>query len=381
MHDAFERRAVELQRRMAQADLDWLVITDRDSIYYFTAAENYIERIYNRPTILVVPREGECSLLAPFGDCPMIGVMSWVRRIVPYKDGDAVTWDKALVDILSASRGPIGIETHYDPMVVRALAEKRGREALVDASALIEEMRLIKDAEEIRLARQSGQVASAMMRACREALREGVPEYEVSLAAIAAGTRAAARFLSDAGPGRLRSPMVHGLQVMKSGATTVLGHCRPTVHCVEAGEPVAVCLCGLVDFGNMKLAMDRPFLVGHMTAQQEEICRTAYESEISGIEAIRPGATAQDVHQAAIEIILAKGYHVSSRTGRGLGHSYFEKPQLVNGDATVLRPGMIIVVDGNIKVPGFGVQYGDSVLVTEDGYEVLTDFPSDPLIA
>jgi Xaa-Pro aminopeptidase len=366
---------------MAAAGLDWFVITDRDSIYYFTAAENYIERIYNRPTVLIVPREGECSVLAPFGDCPMIGVMSWIRQVVPYKDGDAVTWDKALLEILSASRGPIGIETNYDSMVVRALAEGRGRETLVDASALIEDMRLIKDAEEIRLARQSGQVADAMMQACRDALREGVPEYEVSLAAIAAGTRAAAGFLSDKGPGRLRSPMIHGIQVMKSGATTVLGHCRPTVHCVEAGEPVAVCLCGMVDFGNMKLAMDRPFLVGRMTSQQEEICRTAYESQIKGIEAVRPGATAQDIHHAAIEVLLSKGYNVSSRTGRGLGHSYFEKPQLVNGDTTILRPGMILAIDGNIKVPGFGVQYGDSVLVTEDGYEMLTDFMSDPLIA
>lgn len=380
MLDVFERRTAELQSRMAAAGLDWFVITDRDSIYYFTAAENYIERIYNRPAILIVPREGECSLLAPFGDCPMIGAMSWVRQVVPYKDGDAVTWDKALLDIMSAGRGPIGIETAYDPMVVRALAAARGRETLVDASALIEDMRLIKDAEEIRLLRQAGQVANAMMKACRDALREGVPEYEVSLAAIAAGTRTAAGFLTDTGPGRLASPMVTGLQVMKSGATTVLGHCRPTVHCVEAGEPIAVCLCGMLNFRNMKLAMDRPFIVGHMTSQQEAICRTAYESQVKGIEAVRPGATAQDVHQAAIEVIVAKGYNVSSRTGRGLGHSYFEKPQLVNGDMTVLRPGMVLAVDGNIKVPGLGVQYGDSVLVTEDGYELLTDFTSDPLI-
>lgn len=380
MHEAFERRAAELQTRMAASGLDWFVITDRDSIYYFTAAENYIERIYNRPAILIVPREGECSLLAPFGDCPMISAMSWVRQVVPYKDGDAVTWDKALLDILSSSRGPIGIETTYDPMVIRALAAGRGRETLVDASSLIEDMRLIKDAEEIRLLRQAGQVANAMMQACRDALREGVPEYEVSLAAIAAGTRTAAGFLTDTGPARLASPMIQGLQVMKSGATTVLGHCRPTVHCVEAGEPIAVCLCGMINFRNMKLAMDRPFIVGHMTSQREAICRIAYESQVKGIEAVRPGATAQDVHQAAIEVIVAKGYNVSSRTGRGLGHSYFEKPQLVNGDTTVLRPGMVLAIDGNIKVPGFGVQYGDSVLVTEDGYELLTDFMTDPLI-
>lgn len=380
MYDVFERRAAELQSRMAVAGLDWFIITDRDSIYYFTAAENYIERIYDRPVILIVPREGECSLLAPFGDCPMIAAMSWVRQLVPYKDGDALTWAKLLVDRLSSSPGAIGIESFYDPMVVQALEADRGREALVDASALIMEMRLIKDAEEIRILRQAGEVANAMMRACRDALRAGVPEYEVSLAAIAAGTRTAAGFLSDKGPGRLASPMVHGLQVMKSGATTVLGHCRPTVHRVEAGEPVAVCLCGLINFRNMKLGMDRPFIVGHMTSQQKAICRTAHESQLKGLEAVRPGATAQDVHQAAIEVIVAAGYNVSSRTGRGLGHSYFERPQLVNGDMTILRPGMVLVVDGNIKVPGFGVQYGDSVLVTDDGYELLTNFTSDPLI-
>lgn len=378
MFEAFKRRSAALQARMAATGVDCFVITDRDSLYYFAAAENTIERSFGRPTILFIPAEGTCSLLVPFADCPMIEVMSWVRPIIPFRDSHKSSWQEPLLGLLASNKvRTIGIETFYDSLVMRAMEENFGRGALRDATSLIAELRLIKDEEEVRVLRQAGIVADAMMRACCEALREEVPEYEVSLAAIAAGTRAAARFLTDQGPGRLASPMIHGLQVMKSGPNTVLGHCRPTVRRIAAGEPVAVCLCGMVNFGNMKLALDRPFHIRHMTHEQEAMCAVALESQRKALELVRPGAVAEDIHRAAAEVIRASGYGLGSRTGRGLGHSFSESPQLIDGDRTVLRPGMVLAVDGNLKVPGYGVQFGDSVIVTEAGHELLTNFPRE----
>ena len=370
-----------LQTRMSEADLDWFVITNRDSIYYFTGAENYIERVFGRPTILLVPREGGSRIFAPFGDCPMIEAMSTVGKIIPFRDTHEGSWSRLLLDELAHRRGGrIGIEAAYDPLVVSVLVSEFGRAALIEACDMIDDLRLIKDASEIDTLRKGGIVAQAMMRACREALLEGVPEYEVSLAAINAGTRAAAAFLTDQGPGRLASPMIQGLQVFKTGDTTVLGHCRPTVRRIKAGEPVAVCLCGMISFGNMKLGMDRPFIIGHMTSEQERVCETALASQKHALEAVKPGARAEDIHRAATQVVLDAGYGISSRTGRGLGHSHFEKPQLIDEDKTLLRPGMVIVVDGNVKVPGCGVQFGDSVVVTDSGFEPLTSFSTEVLV-
>jgi Xaa-Pro aminopeptidase len=312
----------------------------------------------------------------------MIEVMGYADRVVPFHDAIGKAWSDLLVEIVSGhGRGPIGFEADHDPAVFRVLAREFGPDSMADVGALVDELRIVKDAHEIENLRICGRIVDAMMAACREALHAGVPEYEVSLAAIRAGTIAAAAHLTDTGPRRLETPMIRGLQVLKTGATTVLGHCRPTVRRIPAGEPVAVCLCGMVDFRNMKAALDRPYFIGSMTREQERVCSVALESQQSALRMVRPGALASDVHLAACEVLKSAGYKVSSRTGRGLGHSNFEKPQLLGDDRTVLRPGMVLVVDGNVKVPGCGVQFGDMVLVTEHGHELLTGASHDILIS
>jgi Xaa-Pro dipeptidase len=48
---------------------------------------------------------------------------------------------------------------------------------------------------------------------------------------------------------------------------------------------------------------------------------------------------------------------------------------LVTGDKTVLQPGMVLAIDGSVTVDTFRAQIGDSFIITEDGYEPLTDHP------
>ena len=63
------------------------------------------------------------------------------------------------------------------------------------------------------------------------------------------------------------------------------------------------------------------------------------------------------------------------RCGRATGFSFLESPQLVTGDRTVIRPGMVLAVDGSVTVETFRAQVGDSFIVTEDGWEPITEHP------
>ena len=63
----------------------------------------------------------------------------------------------------------------------------------IDLVPIISEIRMIKSAEELNLARHAGQVAIAMMSAGHEAINDGVAEYEVALATSQAGTRMASQ--------------------------------------------------------------------------------------------------------------------------------------------------------------------------------------------
>jgi len=55
--------------------------------------------------------------------------------------------------------------------------------------------------------------------------------------------------------------------------------------------------------------------------------------------------------------------------------SFLEAPQLVTGDTTILQPGMVLAVDGSVAVDEFRAQIGDSFIITQDGYEPVTEHP------
>jgi Xaa-Pro aminopeptidase len=132
----------------------------------------------------------------------------------------------------------------------------------------------------------------------------------------------------------------------------------------------------MTNFHRFKLGFDRTFWIGEITDPgQAEVYETAVASQKAALAALRPGVTAESVHAAYAEVIRGAGYDYPFRCGRATGFSFLEKPQLVTGDETVLQPGMVLAVDGSVTVDTFRAQVGDSFIITEDGYEAITDHP------
>lgn len=66
------------------------------------------------------------------------------------------------------------------------------------------------------------------------------------------------------------------------------------------------------------------------------------------------------------------------RTGHGIGLGNHEEPWLAEGDDRPLEPGMVVSVEPGLYVEGIGgFRHSDTILVTEDGYEILTRAPTD----
>jgi Xaa-Pro aminopeptidase len=280
--------------------------------------------------------------------------------------------------VAAAAQRSIGIEIEHMPPIVRRFMDSIVEGGKVsDVTPLIADMRMIKGEEELRLARHAGQVAEAMMEAGRDAIGEGVPEFEVAMATSAAGTRKAAELLERHYDDANMSPNTHFLQIMASGPEVTMPHHRATTRRMQRGEPVFLCFCGMTNFHRFKLGFDRTFWIGELRdTRQADIYRVAVDSQAAALALIRPGVRAEEVHAAYADVIQGAGYEYPFRCGRATGFSFVERPQLVFGDKTVLQAGMVLAVDGSVSVPGyFRAQVGDSIIVTDAGYEPITSHP------
>ncbi|MDH3665590.1 MAG: Xaa-Pro peptidase family protein [Paracoccaceae bacterium] len=367
----FTGRTEELRRRLGEAGLDVAVITDDDSVYYFSGYCDYLHMDFGRPTILVVPRDGESILITPEMERDM-AAEAVVDQVTLWNDGAGEEWRADLPGVLS---GNIGIETDLMPPRVRNYIDTLvAPERLADVTPVIAAMRTVKSPQELEIARHAGQVAMAMMEAGRGAIGNGVAEYEVAMATSAAGTREAARILAEHYENGSMSPMTHFLQIMASGDQITKTHHRASTRIMRRGEPVFLCFCGMTNFHRFKLGFDRTFWIGEISdPRQAELYEVAVASQAAALAALRPGVTAESVHTAYADVIQQAGFAYPFRCGRATGFSFLETPELVFGDKTVLQPGMVFAVDGSVSEPGnFRAQVGDSVIVTEDGYEPIT---------
>lgn len=388
MGGIFRKRTVELQGRLKDDGIGVGLITDEDSIYFFSGYHGYLHMDFGRPTILVVPSDGECTIITPTMELEMTGRMSWIESVRPWQDGVGGEWreplEKALADL---GGGIVGIEQYGMPPIVREYLDRAvDRRRIVDLASQVGAIRMVKGPEEIELARHAGKVAEAMMAAGHRTIGEDVPEYEVAIATMTAGTRKAAELLEAHYGEPFMSPNAHFLQIMASGTDTTMPHHRASTKRLRRGDPVFLCFCGMTNFHRFKLGFDRMFWVGELGhAKQEKMYEVAVASQKAALETVRPGVTAEDVHMAYADVIQTAGYAFPFRCGRATGFSFLERPQLTVGDSTVLEPGMVLAVDGSVNEPGFfRAQVGDSIVVTNQGYEPLTRYTktlSDMIVA
>jgi Xaa-Pro aminopeptidase len=376
------QRTALFQSRLRDAGIDLAILSDESSIAYLAGFWGYLSVEFGRPTFLLIRPDAEPQVITPLMESEMVGAMTWVGNISTWEDSGPNRWEKVLARAIGDNPGKLGVELAALPPIVRnwfddALPGVRWH----NVAPLLSEMRMIKSPEEILVMKQAGEIAGAMMQAAEDALGEGRPEYEAALAVINAGTRKAAGFLTDKGWEAFISPMIHNLQIMQSGTDTSMVHRRASVKPLEKGDPVYFCFCNMAQFKQYKLGFDRMFFIREVSDEAAEVQQAAIDAQQAAIAALRPGVTAESVAEAANEVYRARGFATGYRTGRSIGMAYLESPELKQGDKTLLQPGMTFAVDGGISVDGrLGGRIGDSLVVTAEGSEYITEYPREIII-
>ena len=374
-------RTRQLQQKLAENNIPVAILTDQSTIAYFAGFWGYLGIEFGRPTFLLITPDAEPTVITPLMESEMVGAMTWVEDIRTWEDVGQRSWHNVLVKALANIRGPAGIEKPQVPQVVAECLSENSIET-VDIGTIIGDMRMIKSAEEIVVMREAGHIAGAMMKAAHVSLAIGEPEYESALAVVNAGTRAAAGFLTKDGWDAFVSPMIHNLQILQSGKDTSMVHRRASTKLYDIGDPVYFCFCNMAEFKQYKLGFDRMFFIEEVGDQEREIQQAAIDAQQAALAVLRPGIRAEEVALAADEVYAERGYSTGYRTGRSIGVAYLEQPELKAGDHTILQAGMTFAVDEGISVDGVcGGRIGDSVVVTETGFEYLTEYPREVLIS
>ena len=371
----FKNNLDKLRSKMNENDIELAVITDDDNLYYFTGYHDFLHMDFNRPTILLVPKDEQSILITPLLDVLLVPEDTPVDKIETWNDGIGEEWRECLPKIIGKYKKIFFERYKINATVSNYLAEIISGKIMGNITPIIDNIRMIKSDEELQIARHAGEVAMAMMDGAKSVIAHNVPEFEIALAQSEAGTRKAAELLKSHYPNSPNmSPNIHFLAAISSGKDLPKTHHRASTKLVKKGDPIFCCYCGSTNFHRFKLGFDRVFWVEEIQ-QKEQIkaFEVAVKSQKAALDVLGPGVTAEEVHAAYADTVQSEGYpYPTFRCGRGTGFSFLEEPQLVVGNKTVLQPGMVFAVDGGASAKDFRSQVGDSFIITEDGHEQIT---------
>jgi Xaa-Pro aminopeptidase len=164
--------------------------------------------------------------------------------------------------------------------------------------------------------------------------------------------------------------------IVAGGERSALPHARPTGEALRAGSLVVVDMGALRD--GYASDMTRMLFLGRPGAKVNKLYRAVLDAQLAAIAAVRAGVPAAHVDRAARNVLRAQDLDRAfvHSTGHGLGLEIHEPPRIGKKEKSRLRAGMVITIEPGVYLSGFGgIRIEDTVVVTENGCEVLT--PTD----
>ena len=262
----------------------------------------------------------------------------------------------------ASKSGTLGIEGQYLTVSARrSLSDGLPRHIRVrEAPALVEQARMIKDADEIEAIRKAAVQGAELFNHALQTIHAGVKEIEVAAEMEYAARKAGAEGMAFE-------------TIIASGARSALPHGRASTAAIASGAFV-VCDFGVILHGYCS-DRTRTVYVGAATAEARRVYDAVLASQQAAIDAVRPGVKVGRIDQAARKTLQQSGLaqYFTHSTGHGVGLEIHEAPRVARGQQEVLRPGMVITIEPGVYLPGtWGVRIEDMVVVTEQGCEVLT---------
>ncbi len=326
--------------------------------------------LMERPLIVIVPSEADPVAIVPNLEMASFATLKFPGPVFDWRD--EAGYDAAFVAAaealpqISASKS-FGLEAQRMRVFEQIALQKVFPDAtFVDAHATISSTRLLKTPEEVEKLRRAIVISEKALEATLDLVRIGQTEKEIEAILIS-------QLFAQGASGLSFDPIV------AAGDNSAQPHASARAdYKTKRGDAL------LIDFGasyeGYNADITRTFFLGEVSDRDRRFYETVRSANARGKEVTRPGITAHDVDDSVQQVLEQSEFAEFARhkTGHGLGLDVHEAPQIMRGNHTGLKPGMIFTVEpGLYRLGECGVRIEDDIVVTEHGHESLTTFPRD----
>ena len=357
-------RAARLRPLFADAGIDALLVTSLPNVRYLTGFTGSSAMVLVAGDALAFTSDGRYRTQAG-EQLAAAGVDAHIEI------GATVAAQRDALGAMLPPSSRLGLEAHAVTWAqqrdfARALTghELAGHE-LVPTDGLVELLRRVKEPGEVARIRAACAIADDALAALLPTLADRPTERDFALDLEVEMRRRGAS-------GNSFDPII------ASGPNGAKPHARPSARRVERGELIVIDFGCIVD--GYCSDMTRTVSVGDPGPEARRVWDVVRESQWAGREAVRAGADCAAVDRACRDVIVAAGWGDSfvHGTGHGVGLEIHEAPRVAASARDTLESGSVVTVEPGVYLPGVGgVRIEDTVVVTPDGADPLTEFPKD----
>jgi Xaa-Pro dipeptidase len=378
----FADRRSRILEQAGRTGLSGYVLFGQDYIQYFTG---FWFLSNERPVVFAQNLGGEEALFVPEFEVERARAESGFERIESYPEYPGLEHPMRILARVLAElgiSGSIGADQDGYPGILGYQGPPLGEVTGAVVSSLadaIEHMMARKSERELDLIRESGRWCAHAHRLLQEYTRPGATEAEVSLHAGHDATLAMLEELGESFGGRLGSA-----DGVKAGYRGQIGARSAWAHAIahnvefQPGD-VLVSETGAPVWG-YNAELERAMVIGSPTDAMRRLFDHTVAAQRVAFDALRPGVTCADVDRAVLRYFEENDLlsYWRQHTGHAIGLRNHEAPFLDVGDATPVEPGMVFTIEPGLYDAAIGgFRHSDTVAVTDDGIEILTDYPSD----
>jgi Xaa-Pro aminopeptidase len=352
--DARPARQARLRERLRREGLAGLIVTHMPNVRYLTGftGSAAVLVVSAGEAVLVTDTRYEAQVQREVGDAARTEVV---------RDG---LWERVGRQVNADCRlqsGRWGLEAEGVTVATARRLADLGLPDLEPVTGFVEDLRAVKDPDEIEAIRAAATLAQEAFAAALPALRPGAREIDV-----------AAALESEL---RLRGSEWHPFPtIVASGARSALPHARTSSRVIGKDELV------LLDFGAQVdgycADLTRVVVAGKADDRTRAMHALVQEAQRAALDGLRAGMTGRQGDALARRVIEERGFGsaFSHSLGHGLGLEVHEGPRLSFASEAVLPEHCVVTVEPGVYFPGWGgVRLEDDAVIIAEGAELLSD--------